>query len=820
MIIDEHKELEIKKIAGNTNDTEASIDEGSMTFLFEMMSKSLYSKPIESVVREITSNCFDSHKEAGVDDAVVIDQREDDEGNYIVFKDVGVGLSVDRIQSVYMKYFSSTKRDTNDQIGGFGLGSKTPLAYTDYFYITTVFDKIKYQYVFSKGESKPTLSLLDTAETTERNGTEIKIYFKEIRDIGKFQNALSTELCYFDNVYFLNWEIDNDYKIYETDNFKYRNKDQYSDEMHIVLGKVSYPINWEEIDMKVVNIPIGVKFEIGELQVTPNRESLRYVSDEIKELIKTRISNCLEELKTMYRDDTMVYEDWFEYLRNKDKRPYILLNKEEVDLAKLNETPFVQEDKLYLTGLKEHKAVYKPFFDLGIETENYDLPGIMSKMYDNAGNISSVEKLSSSYQNIFNRFQHKLKIITCKDKNFTNIKNLRDLKQDVFIKKKLNRDFVKVMGGFINTSYENSSTSYNNTNRTSKYFNLGIAVKCYKLYKHVESLLNPLIIDYNRPLTEYDQEQYQEYRNDKNKINIERKALGKFPIFDISQNEYGYEEKYDIYIADINRFKGIIVYGFKEDESKLKALQNHLHHFRDLQCLTKVYYKDYITYNKRIVKQPARDYDLEKYSLNPKAIKILRIGKYNEKHFKGKNMVHIDEFSSNNRIFRKLATIFKIEKVIRGLMENQTSHDNKYLVKYFTKINKDLGYNLQALFKYRDKHTFISPSRNASSSDYGEFKKEILELAEKNNWFDSSIEQEIKYVESWFEGIEILKFTEFNEQSLPYILKYLYENKKKLNLKYYMKHVCPVKYNIQIEIDFEPKEETETELFKILKQVA
>lgn len=818
MIIQENKELIITNIAGDTKLKTAGIADSSKGVIFEMVSKYFYSKPIPSIVRELTSNCFDSHKEAGVEDAVVIDQKEDDEGDYISFKDVGVGLSPERIDNIYMQYFSSTKRDDNTQIGGFGLGSKSPLAYTDYFYINTIFNGIKYQYNFSKGEEAPTLSLLHSEETTERNGTEIRIYFKEIKDIGKFQEALSTELCYFDNVYFLNWQIENDYRIYETDNFKYRNKDQYSDEMHIALGKVSYPINWDEISMQPVKIPIGVKFEIGELQVTPNRETIRYTSDEIKDLIKTRISNCLEELKTMYRDDTMVYEDWFEYLKNKDKRPYIVLNAEEIKLDKANEIPFVKEDKLYLTGLKEQKAVYKPFYDLGIETEYYDLPGIMSKMYTNAGNITSVEKLSSSYQGIFNRFQHLVRIVTSKDRNFTNIKNLRDLKSDVFIKQKLNRDFVKLMGGFIGKT--SVVTGYNNRNINREHFNLGIAIKCYKLYKHVESLLNPLIVDYNRPLTEYDQEQYQEYRNDKNKINIERKALGKFPIFDISQDNYGYEEKYDIYIADINRFKGIIIYGFKEDEGKLKALHNHLHYFNDLQCMTKYYYKTHTSYSRRTVKQPNRDYDLEKYCLNPKAIKILRIGKYNEKHFKGKNMVHIDEFSSNNRIFRKLATIFKIEKVIRGLMEHQTSHDNKFLVKYFTKINKDLGENLAALFKYRDKYTFISPTRNASSSDYSGFKKEMLELAEKNNWFDSSIEQELKYVEGWFEGIEILKFTEFNEQSLPYILKYLYDNKKKLNLKYYMKHVCPVKYNIQIEMDFEPKEETETELFKIIKQVA
>lgn len=121
MIIGEQKQIDKENIVGDFNSIEASIDESSMTFLFEMMSKSLYSNPIGSIVREITSNCFDSHKEANIDKAVIIDYKTDDEGNYISFQDFGVGLSTDRMQNIYMKYFSSTKRGDNNLIGGFGL---------------------------------------------------------------------------------------------------------------------------------------------------------------------------------------------------------------------------------------------------------------------------------------------------------------------------------------------------------------------------------------------------------------------------------------------------------------------------------------------------------------------------------------------------------------------------------------------------------------------------------------------------------------------------------------------------------------------------
>jgi hypothetical protein len=297
MKIDEIKNFDTKSI-GEVDSIQAKIADSSMAFFYEMMSKSLYSNPIGSIVREITSNCFDSHQEAGVDDPVIIKKGDDEEGDYISFNDYGVGLSPDRIKNIYMNYLSSTKRDSNEQIGGWGLGSKTPLAYCDYFYINTNFDGKKYNYILSKGTSVPTLDLLNQEDTTERNGTEIRIYMA-YNDISKFRSELRTQLCYFDNVYFDNWDINNNYKIYNFNHFKYRNKDQYSSQMHIILGKVSYPINWAEINTKSIPIPIGVKFEIGELVVTPNRESLRY-TDEVKKIVKERVDLAFEEIVKLF----------------------------------------------------------------------------------------------------------------------------------------------------------------------------------------------------------------------------------------------------------------------------------------------------------------------------------------------------------------------------------------------------------------------------------------------------------------------------------------------------------------------------------------
>ncbi len=113
----------------NTNNIEVSGDDfdsqklksKNIGKLYGILFKQIYRKPKESIVREITSNCFDSHIEAKVSDAVVIKIKEDDGGWYISFNDYGVGLSPQRINDIYLAPGESTKTNTNDQIGQFGL---------------------------------------------------------------------------------------------------------------------------------------------------------------------------------------------------------------------------------------------------------------------------------------------------------------------------------------------------------------------------------------------------------------------------------------------------------------------------------------------------------------------------------------------------------------------------------------------------------------------------------------------------------------------------------------------------------------------------
>ena len=219
-------EINLKKLGEQAiesttdNATKMRLSEDASSMVFQLFTKNVYSNPIGTVIREITSNCFDSHVEAKQNDPnwkqapVVIRKHKDDanDTHYISFIDYGVGMSPDRVQNVYGVYFESTKRVNNTQIGGFGIGGKTPLAYKrstgagegeydNSFYVLTVYEGMKYFYCISEGEECPVIHKLHEEATTDRNGTEIQVPVLP-KDIEKFETEMTRQLYYFDNVVF------------------------------------------------------------------------------------------------------------------------------------------------------------------------------------------------------------------------------------------------------------------------------------------------------------------------------------------------------------------------------------------------------------------------------------------------------------------------------------------------------------------------------------------------------------------------------------------------------------------------------------------
>lgn len=142
---------------------------------YKILSDGLYKNKIGSMIRELLSNAFDSEKEANnlVPIKVVLPSFMNQQ---FIIRDYGTGLSDAQMREIYTTYFLSTKSDNNKFIGGFGLGSKTPLCYNDeQFGVISYYNGVKTSYLVYVENGVPTLQEMLKEETTEHNGLEISI---------------------------------------------------------------------------------------------------------------------------------------------------------------------------------------------------------------------------------------------------------------------------------------------------------------------------------------------------------------------------------------------------------------------------------------------------------------------------------------------------------------------------------------------------------------------------------------------------------------------------------------------------------------------
>jgi len=339
------RKLGEQAIESTTGSAKMRLSENASSMVFQLFTKNVYSNPIGTVVREIASNCFDSHTEAKVNAPVIIRKHKDAQTgtHYISFIDFGVGMSPDRVNNIYGVYFESTKRVDNTQIGGFGIGGKTPLAYKratglgegeydNSFYVITVFNKTKYYYCIYEGSESPVISLLHSESTTEGNGTEIRIPVLE-KDLEKFQREMIRQLYYFENIIFEGFEykdgndnlvnpLPNDYNIINGKSFLFRGH-SYSEYIHVCLGRVAYPIDYNVLGLcsDDYKLPIALKLQVGDLNVTVSRESIDYSESTVKMLKKKLEEVKLEirELVTKQYENIVTLEQYFEIKNNYEK---------------------------------------------------------------------------------------------------------------------------------------------------------------------------------------------------------------------------------------------------------------------------------------------------------------------------------------------------------------------------------------------------------------------------------------------------------------------------------------------------------------------
>lgn len=282
---------------GNLTDvrrTQQTIDQDSLIHLMGMM-KNPYSNLLLAVHREYSANARDSHIEAGQTRPVEIELPTQLQPVFVV-RDYGTGLDEVGLNNGFMLYGWSSKRETDEQVGYFGIGCKCGLALTNQFAIVCVKDGVRTEAVMTRASNGlGELQVFDVGETDEPNGVEIRMPIPQEK-IAQFNQTGMNFYRFWEpgtiivdgkqpaSVFDETLKIDPDVHLVKGLSSHY-----------FVMGNIPYPLP-PEIEIK--NLTQGIKVvahvPIGAIKLTPSRESL----DMESELSKDAVATLVEYVET------------------------------------------------------------------------------------------------------------------------------------------------------------------------------------------------------------------------------------------------------------------------------------------------------------------------------------------------------------------------------------------------------------------------------------------------------------------------------------------------------------------------------------------
>jgi len=280
--------------SNNVQDMSMKIDEKAFSILIDK----LYSRKKEAIVRELCSNASDAHVDAGIPHIqydLILPSLSSTE---LVVRDYGYGLSKQDVQYYLGTLFGSKSSDSNDAIGGFGLGAKSPFCLVDSYHITSYHEGLKHSFFYVREAGGiPKFVHLSSSKSDEKSGIKFTVNVGE-ENMRGWAETTESVLSMFPVKPNCNIELN------------YAETDVLFDTIEVIkghtlhssicdlacMGGVIYPVDKSLNDIVGLDtfyrrISYGdrniiLRFEIGELDVAPSREALEYTTRTITAINK------------------------------------------------------------------------------------------------------------------------------------------------------------------------------------------------------------------------------------------------------------------------------------------------------------------------------------------------------------------------------------------------------------------------------------------------------------------------------------------------------------------------------------------------------
>lgn len=299
--------------AGLTDSTKMTFST-DVAHLFALLSKNLYGNPQLAAVREIITNAWDAHIEAGKTDTPI---RIRNDGDSFVIQDFGSGLAPDKFLELYGVVGGSSKRGDNRQTGGMGIGKMAPLASMPHFSVKSHYNGIATTYHIAGPTEEsggiPTITKVVELPTVI-TGLEvifpvsITAYENHIADVIRM-GAIKAEYESGDKITLLETIEDAD--------FVYKKQIAWrSSTVFLRYGNISYSFRAHDMRqhapssaklwdfLESFEMEIVIKLQPGVAVVTPNREDL-VITDKLKEYLEIRLEEAYQDaIKTIRKTIT------------------------------------------------------------------------------------------------------------------------------------------------------------------------------------------------------------------------------------------------------------------------------------------------------------------------------------------------------------------------------------------------------------------------------------------------------------------------------------------------------------------------------------
>ncbi len=267
-----------------------------------------YSDVSTAIIREYSTNAYDAHVMAGHRDPIEVTLPSMMSPEFVV-KDHGIGMSIEDFRQIYTRFGTSNKRHSNDLNGQLGIGSKSGVAYTTSFQVTSVKDGIKNVGVVQrKPDWTIILKVVETSKTSEPNGTEIRIPVHNWQEFATKANDFYK--FWLPGRVLVNGKEPNHavgQKI--VDNLYY--SEQWN-QSYVVMGNVPYRIENPSVlfyssKMNSINFVAYVdEFKVGDgmapVEFTPSRESLKY-TDRTKATLQKVVDEFAENIVKVAQEE-------------------------------------------------------------------------------------------------------------------------------------------------------------------------------------------------------------------------------------------------------------------------------------------------------------------------------------------------------------------------------------------------------------------------------------------------------------------------------------------------------------------------------------